>query len=322
MNKRVIILHNKVTRGAAADEADVLRQASHIARALKKIGYEPCKVSFSLKTDAVVRRIRKIDPWVVFNIVESVENRGELIYLAPAILSFLKIPYAGAHVDAMYATSNKILAKKELQLLKIKTAGWYRTDETDGLQAGKKYIVKPIWEDGSLGIEEDSIFSGGDKKRVAAISKLDPRINFIEEFIDGREFNISVLGGKAGPSVMPPAEIIFQDYPRDKPRIVGYKAKWEEASFEYQNTPRTFKFPAKDAPMLKELQRISLKCWKGFGLRGYARVDFRVDQAGVPYVLEINANPCIAPESGYVAAIKKGGLTFPQAVRRILEDAF
>jgi D-alanine-D-alanine ligase len=322
MNKRVIILHNKVARGAAADEADVLRQASYIARALKKIGFQPYKVSFSLKTDAVVRRIRKINPWVVFNIVESVENRGELIYLAPAILTFLKIPYAGAHVEAMYATSNKILAKKELQLLRIKTAGWYRTDETDQLQAGKNYIVKPIWEDGSLGIEEDSIFTGGDIKRIAAIRKLDPRVYFIEDFIEGREFNISVLGGKKGPSVMPPAEIIFKDYPSDKPRIVGYKAKWEEASFEYQNTPRTFKFPPSDARLLKELQRISLKCWKGFGLRGYARVDFRIDQAGVPYVLEINANPCIAPESGYVAAIKRGGLTFPQAIQRILEDAF
>ncbi|MDP4282161.1 MAG: D-alanine--D-alanine ligase, partial [Bacteroidota bacterium] len=136
-----------------------------------------------------------------------------------------------------------------------------------------------------------------------------------------REFNLSILGGKQGPQVMPPAEILFKDYPEGKPRIVGYNAKWTENSFEYNHTPRTFRFKKEDAPLLEELKKIALQCWQSFGLKGYVRVDFRVDRNKKPHVLEINGNPCIAPESGYVAATKQAGLKFQEVIQRIIEDA-
>jgi D-alanine-D-alanine ligase len=142
---------------------------------------------------------------------------------------------------------------------------------------------------------------------------------FAEAYLDGREFNLSVLAGPAGPEVMPPAEIVFQDYPEGKPRIVNYEAKWEEESFEYTHTPRTFDFPPEDAPLLAELRTIALATWHRFGLRGWARVDFRVTGEG-PFVLEVNANPCITPGAGFASAVEQGGLGFDEAIRRILAD--
>jgi len=144
---------------------------------------------------------------------------------------------------------------------------------------------------------------------------------FVEQFIDGREFNISVLAGENGPTVLPPAEIIFKDYPEGKPNIVGYDAKWNMESFEYNNTPRSFDFPTKDAQLIEELMDISARCWNLFDLKGYARVDFRVGIDGKPYVLEINANPCLSPDSGFYAAVQKAGLTFEEAIERIIKDS-
>jgi D-alanine-D-alanine ligase len=91
-------------------------------------------------------------------------------------------------------------------------------------------------------------------------------------------------------------------------------------SFEYRNTIRHFVFSKKDDQLLTELSAITLKCWKVFNLHGYARVDFRVDEDGKPWVLEINANPCISPDSGFVAAAGQAGLNFETVVRHIIND--
>ncbi len=92
--------------------------------------------------------------------------------------------------------------------------------------------------------------------------------------------------------VLPPAEIRFINYDNGKPKVLGYKAKWMPDSFEYINTTRHFDFSPNDTDLIAQLESIATHCWSLFDLTGYARVDFRVDSKGVPYVLEINANPC------------------------------
>ena len=109
--------------------------------------------------------------------------------------------------------------------------------------------------------------------------------------------------------------------PVGKPRMVGYRAKWVEGSFEYGNTPRRFEFPPEDAGLLRSLVSLSRECWRVFDLRGYARVDFRVDASGRPWVLEINTNPCISPDAGFMAAAERDGLSIEDVVRRIVADA-
>ena len=315
------LLYNKLSEQPKEDEMDVIRQMQHISRGLKKLDYIPFRVPFSIDIKEAIETLQKIHPKVVFNLVEMVEGTGKLLYFGPAILNYLHLPYTGVPLEAMFLTTSKILTKKQLKLLNIHTSGFYMMNELDKLQPDHMYIVKPIWEDGSLGLDEHCIFSGGDKAYIKKIAHYHKNSFFIEDYIEGREFNLSVLGGKDGPQVMPPAEILFVDYPEGKHKIVGYNAKWTEDSFEYNHTPRTFRFAKEDEALLSRLQTMALQCWHGFELKGYVRVDFRVDKEGIPYVLEINGNPCISPESGFVAATKRAGLKFHLVIERIIEDA-
>jgi D-alanine-D-alanine ligase len=186
------------------------------------------------------------------------------------------------------------------------------------------WIIKGVWHQASRGMDDDAVLRevGADEVRL----RLQQRVVrsgspcFAEQFIEGREFNLSVLTGPNGPEVLPPAEIDFSAFPPGKPRIVGHRAKWQEDSFEYQNTPRRFVAPDVEGPLVSQLQAIARQCWTLFRLRGWARVDFRVDEAGQPWVLEINANPCLSPDAGFAAALERAGIPFDEAIGRILAE--
>jgi D-alanine-D-alanine ligase len=142
----------------------------------------------------------------------------------------------------------------------------------------------------------------------------------IEQYINGREFNISLLEDEKGdPEVLPPAEIIFNNWPQGKPKIVNYNAKWDDRSFEYNNTVRSFPLP--DDPAVRAVSDTALRCWVLFGLRGYARVDMRVDDKHGVHVIEINANPCISPDAGFMAATACASLLPEEVIERILNAA-
>jgi D-alanine-D-alanine ligase len=316
-NPKIVILFNQISKHPTLDETDVLKEVDLVGETLKKLGYQVYKVAFSLKLKKVIKQLSKIRPGLVFNLVESINNKGELIYLAPAILNFLHLHYTGAHLEATFMTSHKVLAKKTLQRLGIPTPTWFKVSDLADLNPHEQYIVKPIWESGSVGIEADAIFQGHDLTFLTHKVQQSPAV-FVEQFIAGREFNLSMLRGK----LLPPAEIKFLNYPVDKPKIVGYHAKWNPDTFEYAHTSRCFEFGEHDQPLLEKLQQICLTCWQEFDLRGYARVDFRVDAQGLPYVLEINVNPGIAPDSGFVAATQRAGLAFTEVVEQIIQDAF
>jgi D-alanine-D-alanine ligase len=195
----------------------------------------------------------------------------------------------------------------------------FKPSQMNLLKPGCRYIVKPVWEDGSLGITADSVFDcvpGFEKK----LKGKDDSHWFIEDFIDGREYNISVLAGKNGPEVLPPAEIVFRDYDDSRPKIVDFKAKWEMDSFEFVNTVREFPGSGLQPEFVARLKETAEACWHLFGLRGYARVDVRADSKGNVYVIEINANPCISPDGGFVAATRQAGYPFTEVLQRIIND--
>jgi len=321
MNKNVVILYNQITDNSTEDELDVLEQVEIVFESLLELGFIPEKLPFSINIQETITTLRLIKPLFIFNLVESLEGRNELISLSPLILNYLQIPYTGAPLDAMFLSTNKILSKQMLVCAGVPTSKWYSLSQTHLLNSAEKYILKPISEDGSVNLDEDSVFNGGDMKFLEKLKLLPDKDNFIEQFVDGREFNLSVLGGKNEPEVMPPAEILFLDYPPEKNKVVGYKAKWIEDSFEYNNTPRTFDFNDIDNELIAELKVIAAKCWKLFGLKGYARVDFRVDALNRPFVMEVNANPCIAIYSGFTAAAKQGGYNYKAMIERIIADA-
>jgi len=322
-SKKVAILHNEVSAESSADELDVLDQVNAVSASLKELGYVPETIPVSLNLQKTSDKLKSINPLFAFNLFESFESTGKFIYFVPALLDHLKIPYTGSGTDEIFITTNKIITKEYLEKAGLPTPKWNSVEKIILSNGNFPFpcIVKPVWEDASVGLDSESVFKDfASLKNHFSQNIENGRELFAEEFIDGREFNISVLASPNGPQVLPQAEIEFIDFPDSKPKIVGYRAKWDENSFECKNTVRVFRKSEEDEELFARLSELSLKCWKLFNLRGYVRVDFRVRKNGQPEILEINANPCISPDSGFVAACKTAGINYTEMIKRIVED--
>lgn len=320
MNKTIIILHNKISNTSNTDELDVLHQVELVKKAYSQLGFEAIPMELGDDPYKDIQAIKKINPLHVFNLVEAIYNKGELIYFGPALLNSFNIKYTGVPLESLFLTTSKVLAKKIMAFNRIPTAVYYSPKEIDQLISGKKYIVKPIWEEGSVGLDEDAVFEPNDKEKIDQIKKLSPTHFFIEEYLSGREFNVSILGGNGIIEVLHPAEMIYKDFPDGKPKILGYRAKWDENTIEYKNTSRSFETLHPDSSLCKKIKEICINSWNSFNLKGYARVDFRLDENENPFVLEINGNPCISPDSGFISAALHAGYTPLDVVKRISEE--
>ena len=316
--RRCCIIYNEPGEGALADELDVLDQVAHIEKHLIDLGISVYRKGITQQFMSEIAELVNEKPDFVFNLVESINNKGELIYFVPALLNLYSIPYSGNSLEAIFLTSNKTICSNTMKNAGILNPGSYLPSQFNLLKPGRKYIVKPIWEDGSLGITAESVFEckpGFEAK----LTGLDDSHWFIEDYIDGREFNISVLAGKDGPEVLPPAEIVFVNY-AGRPKIIDFKAKWEMDSFEYINTIREFPGSKINNLLASNLKEAALSCWHLFGLKGYARVDVRTDSNDNVFVIEINGNPCISPDGGFVAATREAGYPFIEVLQRIIND--
>ena len=332
---RVAIVHNAVTDDSPPDAKDVLVQADEVLKALKTLGHKCAAFDCSLNLASMKHRLEQFAPDIVFNLVESLDGQGRLLHLFPSLLDTMAMPYTGSPSRALLTTTHKVMAKEIMAVGGLRTPYWIgpipressilSLEEHRSLAAAPDptcWIVKSVWEHASFGLDEDGLLTdvpGKDIEKVLAAraSGLGGAC-FAEAFIDGREFNISLLAGTQGPQVLPPAEISFADFDAGRPRIVGYRAKWEEDSYEYHHTPRSFDFTEKDKTLIEQLKADAVRCWKLFGLSGYARIDFRVDPNGLPWILEVNANPCLSPDAGFAAAVDRAGLTFQSAVEQVL----
>lgn len=332
---RIAIVHNEVKEDARTDEQDVLVQAKAITKALQESGNDVYQLSCTLDLAWIKARLESIRPDTVFNLVESLGGEDRLIHLFPGLLDVMGIPYTGSNTEAIFLTTHKVLAKDRMSVAGLPTPAWagpcphdmpsMRHSIPEPAFREKPWIVKSLRDHGSLGLDEGNIVSVKTEDQLNEILKEQAaRLGgacFAEAFIHGREFNLSIIGALAGPEVLPPAEIIFDNLERGKPAIVGYRAKWDEASHEYKSTPRTFDFKEDDQPLINELKSLALRCWDLFGLKGYARVDFRVDESGRPWILEVNCNPCLNPDAGFAAAAVRSGLTYAGMIERIISEA-
>lgn len=324
--KKVVILHSDIATDGSLDELDCLVQAEAIADAVRTLHYEPVLLPFELNLNRTITMLQSLKPAVVFNIVETLDSKGSLIHFAPAVLDVLQIPYTGCPTHAIYLTSNKPTAKKFMRDAGIATPDWL---EQNGIifrqDDGGKFLIKSSWEHASIGLDENSLISYTDKTAIIKEMKLrEKKLGgscYAEAYIDGREFNVALMSDQAGARVLPIAEMLFQNYAPDKLKIVDYKAKWDADSFEYNNTVRKFNFDDEDALLISSLRDIALQCWNIFSLRGYARVDFRVDKNNKPWVLEVNTNPCLSPDAGFAAALERADIKYHEAIGLIIDNA-
>ncbi|HNW82941.1 MAG TPA: ATP-grasp domain-containing protein [bacterium] len=318
----ILIVHQCVPDDALPDEKDVLVQAGEISKSLINLGYNVRTVSVDITFSFISEFIEK-RPYAVFNLVETFNGNAVNAHLVPLMLEQFKIPVTGNSSSAIFLTTNKVLTKDILLANNIPTANWHTKKRGESFQKDF-YIFKPVSEDASIGITNENL------KHVENVDDADRTIEqfehkykipfFCEKFIDGREFNVSVVGNNGNARVLFPAEMIFfQDGHENK--ILCYDSKWNEESEKYDTSRRTFDLGDEDRKLIKKLKTICERCWKIFNLSGYVRVDFRVDKKNNPYVLEINANPCLSPDSGLFAAAQNEGLSYKELINIILVEA-
>jgi D-alanine-D-alanine ligase len=237
----------------------------------------------------------------------------------PAMLDLMKIPYTGSGALTLGLCQDKVKSKAVMRCNGIRVPRLFDWPQT--LFVSLPVIIKPLHEDGSLGINAKSVAYNAEDM-INARADIEATYNqsaIIEEYIDGREFGIGVIDFNGGPTPFPVSEIVFDGYPDGIPKIVGYDAKWNNETVEYKNSvPHC---PADvDSRLAKRLQDIGLKVFKLFGCRGYARVDMRMRGKDI-YVIECNPNADCSPGSGIFTMLNAAGVPYEEFVKNLIEGA-
>lgn len=320
---RVLVVHSDVGADARPDDLDTLTSAEAIADALRKQGHIAALAPFAASPEAVRKILDDFRADAVFNMVESVFGQDSLAALAPSIFERIGVPYTGNASAPIAVTGDKPLAKRLMRAAGLPTPDWCEPPAWDGLDDAQTYIVKSATEDASLGLDDGALVQGCEAviARAERSAKRHRGRWFAEAYIEGREFNVALLEEQGGMRALPVPEMRFQDWPQGKPRIVGYDAKWDEGSDDAVKTVRGFGLE-REAPVLaRTLSDLALKTAAQFGIGGYARIDFRTDRDGRPFILEINANPCLDPHAGFAAAAAEAGLSYETTIGSILAAA-
>jgi D-alanine-D-alanine ligase len=263
-------------------------------------------------------------PDLVFNLLESFgEDTGGDVAVA-GVLDLLRLRYTGGGPGELYLRQDKGLAKKVFAFENILYPHFaVFSQNSDFEMAGNFHMplfVKPLTADASIGIDGESLVRDTTSlmRRVLAIHEKVKDSALVEEYIEGREFYVGVLGNRE-PVAFPPIEMDFSGLPEGMPRIAGTKAKWEKNSVEYKGT----KSVLADIPdeLRAKLQKAALDAYRALRVRDYGRVDLRLTEAGEIYVIEVNASCYLEENSEFATAAQAAGIEFPELVQRIVELA-
>jgi D-alanine-D-alanine ligase len=319
---RVVVLHLDLDSQAPPEVEDSLLTARQIAEALSGRGHQVSLVPFNSDFEAFERTVSNCNPEVVFNMVEHALGQDQLSAVAPAYLEQMGLRYTGGGAAAIVATCDKPFAKEIMRAAGLPTPDWAVGPSWRGLEHGRRYIVKSATEDASLGLDDGAVvMSDAVLTRAEECFEAYGGRWFAEAYVEGREFNISIMEDDGELRVLPLAEITFENWTPGKPRIVGYNAKWADDSEESMNSARSFGVEKECPALAAELTRLTREAWTLFGNRGFARVDFRVDEKGRPFILEVNPNPALDEDAGFAVACAKAGYGYGDTLEKIIAAA-
>lgn len=318
---RRCIIYTAVVPGEEEDPENATGAiAQTLVETLAQIGWQGEHRKMEGDLMAFLTALRADPPDFIFNMVEGFCATDRLAFIGTGVFEASGVPFAGSGTFGLMAGTDKLVCKRLLQKEGIRVADHAEGPDWSALKDDRLYIVKAIAEHASLGLDQGAVVKGraAVEARAAAYQAKHGSKVFAEEYITGREFNVGMVEFGDGPRVMPLAEMDFTGYPEDMFRIVDYASKWKEGSIEYDNSNRRFIDEKAEAVLARKLRETALKVWKLFDLCGWARVDFRIDAAGDPYVIDVNVNPDISEEAGLAAAAYEAGIEYPQLLELII----
>lgn len=299
----------------------VVRQ---VTRALRRQGHQVSVLGVHSDVKRLVAGLSRRKPDLIFNLVEMFAENIFGDMAMEGFLDLLGLKYTGVGPGESYLTQDKALSKKLLAfhgILYPRFAVFARdADFETGGNLRMPLFVKPLRADASIGIHKKSLVNDMKSlmRRVAAIHDELGDSALAEEFIEGREFYVGVLGN-SDPMALPPIELDFSGLPEGAPQVMDSKAKWDEESVEYKGT----KSVLADLPdeLRARLQKVSVDAYRALRVRDYGRVDLRLTDTGDIYVLEVNASCYLAKDSEFSMAAAAAGIPYPALIQRIVDLA-
>lgn len=295
--------------------------------ALQALGYKPTRFAVERDVRSLLNGISRGRPDLVFNICETFANKNTFEVNVAAFLELLDVPFTGSGATGMLLAQDKAVAKKLFTYARVPCPDFLVFQPQSGaLDLGGQQMhfplfVKPLRADASIGIDSASL--------VQNVEQLFERVRYLhglgegalaEEYIDGRELYVGVLGG-ARPTPLPVVEAQFRGaFPKGRPRIMDRNAKFEKDSPEFKGT-RSVVATRVSNELRQRLQDLAVDAFSALQLRDYARVDFRVDKNGAPFVLEVNPNPYLEQNGEFAMAAKAAGIEYTQLIEQILKLA-
>ena len=293
-----------------------------VAGALRENGHRPSVLAVHGDLGKLISGLRRRRPDLIFNLMEMFGKDLRSDVGISGLLDLIGVPYTGGGPGELYLREDKALAKRALAFDQIPYPD-FAVFSRDGLETGGNLrmplFVKPLVADASIGIDTDSLVHDATQlmERVAAIHKKFGDA-LAEEYIEGREFYVGVLGNR-DPLAFPPIEMDFSGLPDGAPRILDRKAKWAVDSVEYQGTKPVIAELPND--LRARIQKVALDAARALRVRDYGRVDLRLTEAGEIYVIEVNAN-CYLERSGeFATAAAAAGIDYPNLIERIAQAA-
>jgi D-alanine-D-alanine ligase len=294
-------------------------------RALRELGHEVRPIGLFDDLQPLFDQLKREPPDLIFNQCEAVHADRQFEPNLVALLELLKLKYTGAPPTAMHICKDKSLAKKILTFHRIHVPRFTTSHRSHPIRRLPDFsfpaFIKPLNLEASEGIAQVS-FAESEEEALERVRYLHENVSsdvIIEEYIEGRELYVGVLGNQRL-TVFPPRELFFREVPEGEPKFATYKAKWDD---KYRKRWGIRSGAAASLPDGVEEQMIEAckKIYRLFQIRGYARIDFRLKPSGELFFIEANPNPSIARDDDFAKAAEKSGLSYGEMLSQIIQLA-
>jgi D-alanine-D-alanine ligase len=297
---------------------------AQVGAALRRHQHQVSVLAIHSDLEKLLRGLRRRKPELVFNLMEMFGDDLRADYPVAALMDLMNIRYTGCGPGELFITQDKVLQKKLLAFEGIQYPRFAVFSTRASMETGGNLrlplFVKPSRMDASIGIGKKSLVHDTVtmmKQVVAIHDELDDAA-LAEEYIEGREFYVGVLGNHEL-TALPPIEMDFSGLPDGAPRVADERAKWDESSKEYKGT-RAVLAQVSDEVRAR-LQKVSVDAYRALGVRDYGRVDLRLTDTGEIYVLEVNASCYLEKSAEFAVAAAAAGIEYPDLIQRIVDLA-
>lgn len=296
-----------------------------VYKTLLAAGYEARFLGLCDSIGPLLKEVEEFKPDIIFNLVEVFNQKSYLDKNVASVLELFQIPYTGASPRNLLICCDKGLTKTVLNFHKIKVPRFYTFYRKRKIWLPKRLqpplIIKPLSDEASRGLSRASIVENQDSliERVRFIHNNLGDDAIAEEYIDGREFYVSILGNRRL-KVLPVRELKFGKFPEDEPRIATYKAKWD---YDYRKRWKIKNVFASglSKEVEKKIEKVCKRAYRALNMKSYARLDIRLTEEEKIYILEVNANPSLDPDDELAEAAKKDGIKYQALIGKILSFA-